>query len=223
MDSRAAILRAKCYPLQVDRVSQDDIKQWLAELVAADLIVRYQANGGEYLQMRTWERHQQIRAKRSKYPDMQSSDINCDQMQSDVPVIQSNTNPIQTNAPAVAVPAAHVPLAERFHDLLAELKTTDNKSAKLREIYIACFGESEVPDFGYLGKVAKQVGGAGRLAELFWQYSAKPPTGDVLAYIQKAHKQTESNGNGRTGNGSNVRISVPGNGTRYGVKDLANG
>ena len=101
MDARPAILRAKCYPLQVDAVSQDDIRQWLSELARADLIVIYQASGGDYLQMRTWERHQQIRAKRSKYPDMKSSDINCNQVIANVPVIQSN--PIQSESnPAAA-------------------------------------------------------------------------------------------------------------------------
>lgn len=96
MDARAAILRAKCYPLQVDAVAQDDVKRWLAELVRADLVIVYTVNGCDYLQMRTWDKHQQIRAKRSKYPDMIADDINCNQMQSDVPVIQSN--PIQTTS-----------------------------------------------------------------------------------------------------------------------------
>ena len=39
MDARPAILRAKCYPLQVDTVSQDDIRRWFAELVCAELII----------------------------------------------------------------------------------------------------------------------------------------------------------------------------------------
>ena len=41
----------------------------------------------------------------------------------------------------------------------------------------------DLPAYGYLGKVAKQVGGAGRLADLLWQHSTRPPTGDLLAYI----------------------------------------
>jgi len=104
MDARPAILRAKCYPLQIDTVTQESVKGWLAELVRAELVITYTVDGGDYLQFRTWERHQQIRAKRSKYPDMiaddskrnhdvKSSDINCNQVQANVPVIQSN--PIQ--------------------------------------------------------------------------------------------------------------------------------
>jgi hypothetical protein len=100
MDARLPILRAKCYPLQIDKVTQDDIKVWLAELVQAELVILYTVSGSDYLQMRTWERHQQVRAKRSKYPEMQASDINCDQVQSDAPVIQSN--PIQSESDAQA-------------------------------------------------------------------------------------------------------------------------
>jgi len=53
----------------------------------------------------------------------------------------------------------------------------------LRRIYEICFGGADVPDYGRFGKLAKQIGGAGRLAEIMWQLSTKPPTGDVLAYI----------------------------------------
>lgn len=103
MDARAPILRAKCYPLQVDTVTQDDVKRWLGELVRADLVALYRVNGGDFLQMRTWERHQQIRAKRSKYPDMIADDINCNQMLADAPVIQSN--PIQSESEGESNPA----------------------------------------------------------------------------------------------------------------------
>lgn len=114
------------------------------------------------------------------------------------------------NGAAVAVPAAHdaapaatpaASLANQFHTHLTELKESKNKTAKLMDIYKLCFGEDELPDYGRLGKTATQVGGAGRLAELFWQYSAKPPTGDVLSYIVKAHKQPDASGTGAYANG----------------------
>ena len=189
MDARPAILRAKCYPLQVDTVTQDDIKRWFAELVQAELIIPYRVDGGDYLQMRTWERHQQIRAKRSKYPNMIASDINCNQMIADAPVIQSN--PI-TNVPADAgsadaerAPALpSVSLAEQFHVYVEQLKDPNaNRPAVLHSVYALCFGKNAAPDYGYLGKVAKQVGGAGRLAQLMFELVPRPPAGDVLAYI----------------------------------------
>lgn len=97
MDARPAILRAKCYPLQIDKVTQDDVKQWFDELVRARLVIPYSVDGADFLQMRTWERHQQIRAKRSKYPDMIADDINCNHVIADAPVIQSNPIQSETN------------------------------------------------------------------------------------------------------------------------------
>jgi hypothetical protein len=109
MDARPAIIRSRCYPLRLDTVSNQDVSAWLAALVAADLITIYENDGKSYLQIATWERHQQQRAKRSKYPGMIASDIKCNQMIADAPVIQSNPNPnpnpnreseSESNAPA---------------------------------------------------------------------------------------------------------------------------
>lgn len=106
MDGRVAIIRARCYPLQLDIVSEADISAWLAELVTVGLVAVYTVRGRPYLQLVSWERHQQIRAAHSKYPgpdeadgiDQQSSirdstcyqmianDSSCNQMLANVPV-----------------------------------------------------------------------------------------------------------------------------------------
>ena len=95
MDARPAILRARCYPLRLGTVSEQDVADWLTSLVASDLIRVYEIAGKPYLQVATWDRHQQVRAKRSKYPPMISDDNIGNQLISDAPVIQSNPNPIR--------------------------------------------------------------------------------------------------------------------------------
>lgn len=90
-------------------------------------------------------------------------------------------------------------LADRFHVLLAELKETKNKPAKLREIYVLCFGDADAPTFSRLGQVAKDVGGAGNLAQYLFQNVTRPPAGDVLAYIATTHKNRTNGGNGNGG------------------------
>lgn len=93
-------------------------------------------------------------------------------------------------------PAPQTSLSKKFSTLLEELKTTKNRPACLREISILCFGDnSDTPTYAYLAKAAKQVGGAGRLAEEMWKLTARPPTGDVLAYILGKCK-SQKNGNG---------------------------
>ena len=88
LDAREPILRAKCFPLKVDRIKSSDIEKWLKKLAAVGLIVLYEVEGKRYLQFKTWDKHQQRRAKHSKYPapdeHMISDDINCNQLQSNV-------------------------------------------------------------------------------------------------------------------------------------------
>ena len=103
LDARLPILRAKCFPLRIDQVKDKDIERWLKRLSDKNLLFVYIVDNNPYLQLTTWEKHQQVRAKRSKCPspddadeDMQTSDINCNQAQVNVPVIQSN--PIQSES-----------------------------------------------------------------------------------------------------------------------------
>jgi DnaD/phage-associated family protein len=97
MDARPAIVRAKCFPLQLNRVTEADIEQGLTELEQAGLIRLYALDDKCYLQMVTWHKHQNVRAKRSKYPapvsdlkapssacvHMQADDYNCKHTQTD--------------------------------------------------------------------------------------------------------------------------------------------
>lgn len=80
------------------------------------------------------------------------------------------------------------PLAVQFRTLTEELRTAKNKAALLMQIYILCYGVDSAVTFAYLGKVAKQVGGAGYLAQRLWELAVHPPNGDVLAYILAEHK-----------------------------------
>jgi len=93
MDARPQILRAKCFPLRLNQIDEKLITQWLNRLMEVNLIMVYTVKNKAYLQVVTWNNHQQIRAKKSKYPV--PGDSNGNQMRSNVPVIQSN--PIQSN------------------------------------------------------------------------------------------------------------------------------
>lgn len=86
MDARPAILRARCFPLAMERVSEADISGWLSKLTEMGMIFVYQVAGKMYLKIVSWERHQQMRAQHSKYPDPDPKtplDIGCNQMISD--------------------------------------------------------------------------------------------------------------------------------------------
>lgn len=89
-----SILRAKCFPLKIDKIKDKDIEKWIVALIEAGLIFTYEYEGRLYLKMTKWEHHQQVRASKSKFPTpdldgvkLISIDINGNQEQTNVPVI----------------------------------------------------------------------------------------------------------------------------------------
>lgn len=104
-DARPKIVASKCYPLK--SVDTKHIQLMLDALQSIGLVRIYEVDGRPYLSLVKWSEHQQIRAKRSKYPTPEmGSDITCNQLIADAPVIQSNPiqsesnpNPKQSRAP----------------------------------------------------------------------------------------------------------------------------
>lgn len=61
-----SLLRAACYPLQLDKVGNQDIAKWLAKCASAGLVRVYTVEGKEYVEVSKFQ--QQVRAKTSKFP-----------------------------------------------------------------------------------------------------------------------------------------------------------
>lgn len=76
MDARPAILKARLYPLR-ERLTLKDIQSALRALADVGCVEVYEVDGKPYLRLPSWEVHQQIRAKKSKYPAPESI---CNQM-----------------------------------------------------------------------------------------------------------------------------------------------
>jgi len=101
LDARPKILKAKCFPLK--DIPEKQIRAALNGLSTVGLVDLYERDGRPFLQLATWARHQQIRAKKSKYPtpdincnQLKSNDINCNQMISND--IKCSRNPIQSES-----------------------------------------------------------------------------------------------------------------------------
>lgn len=63
------LLRAACYPMQLNKVSDPDIEKWLTKCVEAALVRVYPAQDGKrYIELLDFK--QQVRAKASKFPPM---------------------------------------------------------------------------------------------------------------------------------------------------------
>lgn len=90
-DARPAILKARLFPLK--SVTEKQIIDALNKLSTVGIVALYEYDGRPYLQLVTWEKHQQIRAKKSKYP---APDEACNQMISND--IKCSRNPIQSES-----------------------------------------------------------------------------------------------------------------------------
>ena len=73
LDARPAFLKSRLVPLR-DDVDSATIDQTVRVLEEKGLLCRYEAEGLPYLQLLTWEKHQRVRNRRSKYPSPWPSD-----------------------------------------------------------------------------------------------------------------------------------------------------
>lgn len=93
-DARPAVIKGTCFPLR-DRVTLKDIDAALQSLAGAGCVGLYEVDGKPYLYFPRWESHQTIRNKKSKFPapdgNSRKIEINCNQLHSNVPVIQSES------------------------------------------------------------------------------------------------------------------------------------
>lgn len=86
-DGRPSVIKGYCFPLKDTSVK--DIEAALAKLVGTGLVQMYEVQGKPVLQLSTWSRHQQVRAKKSKYP---SPDESCGHINTcDIEIWQSTS------------------------------------------------------------------------------------------------------------------------------------
>ena len=92
-DGRVKIIKGQCFPLR--DITTKDIEKALDRLTTIGLVKRYTVAGHEVLQLTTWETHQRVRNKVSKYPGPEEAD-NQLTIDSNSPTIDSNC-PLESN------------------------------------------------------------------------------------------------------------------------------
>lgn len=97
-DGRPSILRSRLFPLKDIRNSQ--IENAIHNLASVELVSTYEVDGKPFVRLLGWERNQQIRARKSKYPGPDGkhmkSDTTCKHLKSDD--IKCSRNPIQSES-----------------------------------------------------------------------------------------------------------------------------
>ena len=87
------IIKCTCFPLKADDIKDKQLIDWINELITSGLIFTYTSEDGkQYIKLTKWEKHQQKRAKNSKFPLPQADDINCNQLQPNVPEKRETRN-----------------------------------------------------------------------------------------------------------------------------------
>lgn len=131
-DGRPAIIKGTCFPLK--DVTVKDIQASLDKLVAAGLAVHYTVEEKPYLQLSTWERHQTIRAKKSKYPapvsengNMITSASKCMQMSANVPVNVNEIRETKSESEYENSSGVSVRVREKLEEFRAYLERLEGK------------------------------------------------------------------------------------------------
>ena len=95
LDARPEVIRARAYPLMLEKVSLQVAEARTQALVRVGLLHLFTSDRKRYGHFPTWSAHQQKRAQYRKYPQVESCDISCRQLLAD----DINGNPMLASAP----------------------------------------------------------------------------------------------------------------------------
>ena len=107
-DGRIAVIKNRLFPLK-ENLTLKTVSDAINNLARAGLVMPYECDGKPFLYLPSWNEHQNVRAKRSKYPEpdnVNTYDCNCMHMNANVPDIQSNPNPIRNPNPIMNISCA---------------------------------------------------------------------------------------------------------------------
>ena len=139
-DGRTAVIKNRLFPLKTEGLTLKNVEVAINKLVSIGLVCRYEANGKPFLFLPTWNEHQQIRAKKSKFPEPEiicnhllSSDSKCPRNP-----IQSESNPntnTKGNAHARVTPGESISFDGMCPELEAAVKGWLEYKAERKEPY----------------------------------------------------------------------------------------
>ena len=101
-DGRVAVIKNRLFPLK-ENLTLKNVESAINKLARVGLITPYESGGKPFLFLPTWNEHQSVRAKRSKFPEPETI---CKQLQADE--IKCPRNPIQSESNPIRNPNTNV-------------------------------------------------------------------------------------------------------------------
>lgn len=139
MDGRVSVLKAKLFTLRCGTMKDSEVEKALKRLCEEGLVEVYHCKGRPYLHLTGWERNQQIRAKKPKYPrpeeaDEEMPEINCNQAQAD----ESKTKQVESRGSREDQPSADDPVVvEMVLNDGGTYKVTRSEAERYQALYPA--------------------------------------------------------------------------------------
>ena len=99
-DGRTSVIKNRLFPLKED-LTLKNVADAIQKLVSVGLVVLYEHDGKPFLYLPSWTAHQNVRAKRSKYPDPVTICDNVNTSASRCNHDEENGNPMQGNVPVI--------------------------------------------------------------------------------------------------------------------------
>lgn len=97
-DGRISVIKNRLFPLK-ENISAQSVEDAVERLAAVGLVSLYEVDGKPFIQLPTWENHQTVRAKKSKYPPFDSNSKALASICKQVNTSENkcSRNPIQSN------------------------------------------------------------------------------------------------------------------------------
>jgi len=197
------------YFAPIPAITIEQVESYLVAMENVGLIVRYEAAGDMWQYWPEFRQNQPgLRADREtpEYPpppngqpapippDDGSVPDDCRQDTGEWPAEEnlSEVNSSERNTNGADAPPTNLAGWQKYIQ-----DSPKNRPAALVFMHNTLYPGRDPPDYGYIGRTAKTVGGAGRLAALMWEAQAHHPDGDVLRYcmgMAKNRKGGKSSG-----------------------------
>ena len=139
-DGRISVIKSRLFALK-ENLTHKQISDAIGKLASIGLVVLYEYEGKPFLYLPTWNEHQNVRAKKSKYPEpIKQPDNICIQMNTND--FKCSRNPIQSNPNTNPIRES---VSEAESETRGEASAADKEFGEVMKFYMENINASVSP------------------------------------------------------------------------------